>query len=355
MTTPEKIIRDDIRAMTAYHVPAASGMVKLDAMENPYRLPPVLREAIGALAANAEINRYPDPAAPALKARLREVMGIPAHCEVLLGNGSDEIIQMVVQAAARPGAVAMAPEPTFIMYRTYAATMRMRFVGVPLAEDFTLDARRFLATMASERPSLVFIAYPNNPSGNLFADEVIAEIIERASGLVVIDEAYQVFAGQTFMDRIGRYPNLMVLRTVSKLGLAGLRLGYAAARPEWIREFDKVRSPYNVGTLTQLIAAKVLEHHDELERQAAAVRSERARLAARLLALPAVRVFPSQANFILVRVTDGPRAFEGLKARGVLVKNLHGSHPLLEHCLRLTIGTPQENDRLLDALAQSLA
>ena len=157
------------------------------------------------------------------------------------------------------------------------------------------------------------------------------------------------------MDRVARYPNLMVLRTVSKLGLAGLRLGYAVARPEWIREFDKVRSPYNVGTLTQLIAAKVLEHHDELERQAAAVRSERGRLAARLAALGQVQSFPSRANFILVRVSDAPRVFEGLRSRGVLVKMLHGSHPLLEHCLRMTIGTPEENDRLLDALTASLA
>ncbi|MBI4291379.1 MAG: histidinol-phosphate transaminase [Betaproteobacteria bacterium] len=355
MTTPEKVIREDVRAVTAYHVPPAAGMVKLDAMENPYGLPDALRREIGELVEGAAINRYPDPAALALKARLRSTMQIPDEFDILLGNGSDEIIQVVVLAAARTGAVIMAPEPTFVVYRMAAAAAQLRYVGVPLRSDFTLDADRFLAAMAEHRPAVVFLASPNNPSGNLFPEPDMERIVAAAPGLVVVDEAYQAFAGRTFMGRLARYPNLLIMSTVSKLGLAGLRLGYAVARPEWTREFDKMRLPYNVGVLAQLVGEKLLAHHSVLEEQAAAIRSERARLGARLAQIAGVTPFPSDANFILVRVPEAPRVFEGLKRRGVLVKSLHGSHVLLANCLRLTVGTPQENRQLVAALADTLA
>ncbi len=352
---PEDIIRDEIRALIAYHVPLADGMVKLDAMENPYGLPQALRRELGEAVAGAAINRYPDPAAPQLKARLRQVMAIPARYDVLLGNGSDEIIHIITQCVARPGATVLAPAPTFVMYGTYALFCGLRYVRVPLNPDFSLDVQRFLDAMAEQQPALVFLSYPNNPTGNLFSDDAIARIIANAPGLVVMDEAYHAFAGRTFMTRLAEFPNLVVLRTVSKLGLAGIRLGYAVARPEWIREFDKVRGPYNVGVLTQVVADKVLARHDVLDVQAQEIKAGRARLAARLRELPDVTAFPSDANFILVRVPDAVRLFEGLARRGVLVKNLHGSHPLLEQCLRLTIGTPGENERLLSALVETLA
>jgi histidinol-phosphate aminotransferase len=352
---PEKIIRDEIRALTAYHVPPADGMVKLDAMENPYGLPQALRRELGEAVAGAAINRYPDPAAPQLKARLRQVMAIPAQYDVLLGNGSDEIIHIITQCVARPGATVLAPAPTFVMYGMYALFCGLRYAGVPLKPDFSLDVQRFLDAMAEQQPALVFLSYPNNPTGNLFSDDAIARIIANAPGLVVMDEAYHAFAGRTFMTRLAEFPNLAVLRTVSKLGLAGIRLGYAVARPEWIREFDKVRGPYNVGVLTQVVADKALAHHDVLDTQAREIRAGRARLAARLRELPGVTSFPSDANFILVRVPDAARLFEGLVRRGVLVKNLHGSHPLLDQCLRLTIGTPEENERLFSALVEALA
>ena len=355
MTTPEKVIRDDIRAISAYHIAPAEGMVKLDAMENPYRLPEALQRDIGALAAGAALNRYPDPTAAALKQRLRGTMQIPAGCEILLGNGSDEIIQLVVSASARTGAVVMAPEPTFVMYRLSAGVAQARYAAVSLEADFSLDPRRFIAEMEAHRPSVVFISYPNNPSGNLYSEQAVASIIERAPGLVVVDEAYHVFAGRTFMTRLGEFPNLMVLRTVSKLGLAGLRLGYAAARPEWIREFEKVRPPYNVGVLTQLVAERILASHAVLEAQAGKIRADRARLAARLRQLPGVAPFPSDANFILARVPDAPRIYAALMRCKVLVRNLHGAHALLDHCLRFTVGTPGENDQLIAALAESMA
>jgi histidinol-phosphate aminotransferase len=352
---PEKIIRDEIRALTAYHVQVAEGLVKLDAMENPYRLPEGLRREIGEAVANAEINRYPDPTAPALMKRLRNLLGIGSEYGILLGNGSDEIIHIIIQSVARPGAVVLAPRPSFVMFSQYAQFAGLRYVGVLLNADFTLDSGPFLRALAEHRPAVVFIAYPNNPSGNLFSEEAIAQIIVAAPGLVVIDEAYHAFARKTFMTRLAEFPNLVVMRTLSKLGLAGIRLGYAVGRPEWIREFDKVRPPYNVNTLTHLVAERVLAHPDVLDAQARSINAERERLDGELRKLPRVTVFPSQANFILVRVPDAPGVFEGMRRRGVLVKNLHTGVPLLDHCIRLTIGTPEENRRCLAAFAQALA
>ncbi len=351
---PESVIRADIRALRAYPVQHAEGMVKLDAMENPFALPRWLREQIGDAVRDAELNRYPDPHAPELKARLREVMAIPENCDILLGNGSDEIIAMVIHAAAAPGAVILSPVPTFVMYGMSSAIAKARFVGVPIAADFSLDEHAMAAAMEEHRPAVVFVSYPNNPTGNLFAEDALARLIERAPGLVVIDEAYQTFARRSFMPRLREFPNLMVMRTVSKLGLAGLRLGYAAARPEWIREIDKVRGPYNVGVLTQRVAGKVLEHHAVLEEQAVTLVAERKRLEHELAALSGVHPYPSEANFILARVRDAQAVFEGLKDRGVLIRTLHGSHPLLEQCVRFTVGTPEENSLLMRAMRDTL-
>jgi histidinol-phosphate aminotransferase len=352
---PEQVIREDIRAMAAYRVASAKGLVKLDAMENPYRLPEALRREIGEAVANAEINRYPDPAAPALMERLRRVMGIGEEFDVLLGNGSDEIIHIIVQCLARPGAVVLAPRPSFVMYSLCAQFAGLRYVGVPLKADFALDTAAMLRALEEHRPAVVFIAYPNNPTGSLFPEEAISSIVAAAPGLVVIDEAYHPFARKSFMPRLAHFPNLVVVRTLSKLGLAGIRLGYAVARPQWIREFDKVRAPYNVNVLTQIVADRVLAHYEVLDAQAREITSGREWLAAELRRRSGVTVFPSDANFILIRVPNAPQVFEAMRRLGVLVKNLHGSGSALEHCLRLTIGTPEENAECLAALSKALA
>jgi histidinol-phosphate aminotransferase len=351
---PESVIRDDVLKLQAYHVPSASGMVKLDAMENPYRLPEPLRAEVARAVAEAAINRYPDPAAPALKACLRETMRIPAGCEILLGNGSDEIITIVTQALARPEAVVMAPEPTFAMYRMNAQLARAKFVGVPLEADFTFNRRAFLERMSEHRPALVWLAYPNNPTGNAYVERDIEAIIRAAPGLVVVDEAYNIFAERTFMHRLSEFANLMVMRTVSKVGLAGIRLGYAAASLDWIHELDKVRPPYNVSVLTQVVAETVLAHMPVFTEQAATIKAERAAMIERLGRLPGVTTFPTEANFVLARVPDAPRIDTLLKRRKILVRNFHGSHPLLANCLRITVGTPGENALLLAALAEAL-
>lgn len=352
--SPRELIREEILALQAYHVPDPAGMVKLDAMENPYRLPEPLRGELAGLMEHAELNRYPDPSAAQLKARLRPALGIPEEAELLLGNGSDEIIQMLVMATARPGAAVMSVDPTFVMFRMIATFCGARYLAVPLKDEFALDTERMLSAMAAEAPALVFLAYPNNPTGNLFDEADVLRVIEAAPGLVVIDEAYHAFAGKTFLGRLREHPNLLVMRTLSKSGLAGLRLGLLAGAPQWLAEFDKVRLPYNVNVLTQLVAERVLRHGDVLEAQAATLRSERSRLLAALQSTDGVTAYPSDANFVLFRVAGAPRVHQGLKARGVLIKNLDGAHPRLAGCLRVTVGTPDENGRFLGALGEAL-
>ena len=352
--TPGQLIRDEIRALAAYPVPDASGYVKLDAMENPYLLPDALRDELGRLARDAAINRYPDAAATPLKARLRAAMQVPEGMEILLGNGSDEIIQILALAIAKPGAVILGLEPSFVMYKMIAAFAGVRYVGVPLQPDFTLDLDATLAAIREHQPALVFIAYPNNPTGNLFDERALTQILDAAPGLVVMDEAYHVFALRSFMPQLTRYPNLLVMRTLSKLGLAGLRLGFLAGRPAWLNELDKLRLPYNVNVLTQGVAEQVLAHSAVLEQQAAAIRSERTRLMQALLGIAGAQAFPSDANFILFRVAHADKVFEGLKQRGVLIKNLSRAHPQLDNCLRVTVGTPDENQQFLTALSASL-
>jgi len=348
-----RVIRPEIRALSAYAVARAQRMVKLDAMENPYGLPARVRARLDAALGAVAVNRYPDGPGDAPRAALRRALAVPEELEILLGNGSDELIQIVATALARPGAAVLAPEPSFVMYARSALLAGMRFVGVPLARDFGLDRSAMLAAIERERPAVVLIAYPNNPTGNLFARDDVDAVLDAAPGLVVVDEAYYAFSDQTFLPDVARRPNLLLLRTVSKIGMAGMRLGYAIAAPEWIAELDKVRPPYNVNAFTQAAAVELLTDTDWIADQARAIRSERSRLETALGRLSGVAVFPSQANFVLARVPDADAAFARLTDRGILVKNLHGSNPLLANCLRITVGTPQENDALLGAFAEA--
>ena len=348
--TPERLIRQEVLALHAYHVSPAQGMVKLDAMENPYTLPLAVRDEIAKLVACAEINRYPDAGAHGLKENIRAVTALPEGMDVLLGNGSDEIIQLLALAVATPGAVLMGLEPSFVMYKMIATFTGMRYAGVPLREDFSLDLQKTLAEIEKHRPALIFIAYPNNPTGNLFDAGDVAKIIEAAPGLVVVDEAYYAFASASFIPELERHPNLLVMRTFSKLGMAGLRLGFLAGAKMWLEQLEKLRLPYNVGVLPQLAAQCLLKHHDLLLEQAAMIRAERVRLMAGLEKIAGISVYPSEANFILFRVKNAAAVFEGLKQRAVLIKNLNGAHAALAGCLRVTVGTENENARYLAAL-----
>ena len=353
--SPEALVRPEILALKAYHVAPAAGMVKLDAMENPYRLPPEVAREMGERLAGVAVNRYPDPTAAELKHALRDAMGIPSDLELVLGNGSDEILQIISLALARPGASVVAPEPSFVMYRMGAIVAGLRYVGVPLRADFSLDTAALQAAIARENPAITWIAYPNNPTGNLFAREAILAAARASPGLVVVDEAYYPFSGgASLLEDVPHVPNLVLVRTVSKLGLAGLRVGVAIGSPEWMEQLEKLRPPYNVNSLSMCAAKFLLGKGDVLDAQTRAIVRDRGALEASLDAIPGVTRFPSAANFVLVRVPDGPGTYEALRRRGILVRTFHGSHALLANCLRLTVGTAPENARLLEALASIL-
>lgn len=353
------LVRQEVLDLHAYHVPDSAGYIKLDAMENPYPIPQALREEIAATVANAAINRYPDPDPAVLKEKICSVLGLQQGMEVLLGNGSDELIQLLALAMNKPGAALLSVEPSFVMYRMIAVFTGMRYVGVPLSTnsgttDFSLDLPATLAAIEREQPALVFLAYPNNPTGNLFAARDVKQIIEASPGLVVVDEAYYAFASDSFIPHLARYPNLLVMRTFSKLGMAGLRLGFLAGSTAWLGQLEKLRLPYNVGVLTQLVAGKLLDHHGVLLQQAEQIKQDRTRLHQLLSEIPAVQVYPSEANFLLFRVAKATEVFSGLKRRGVLIKNLDGGHPMLKDCLRVTVGTPEENARFITALRETI-
>lgn len=355
--TMARVIRRDIQSMHAYAVQPSAGFVKLDTMENPYTLPPALQRALGERLGAVAINRYPAQRTEDLRAALAVHAGLPDDCALTLGNGSDELITMLGMACDVPGATFMAPLPGFVMYGMSAALQGIGFTGVDLRPDFELDEPAMLAAIERHRPALLYLAYPNNPTANLWDDgtiECCIEAMARVDGLVVMDEAYQPFAARDSMDRLRRHPHVLVMRTLSKFGLAGVRIGYLMGRRELIGEIDKLRPPFNVGVLNAEAALFALEHAEVYASQAAAIRSERGRLADALAAMPGVEPFPSQANMILVRVPDAASAFAGIRQRGVLVKNVSALHPLLASCLRVTVGTPHENDRLLEALHASL-
>lgn len=351
-----KWVRSEIRALSAYHVLPATGLIKLDAMENPWPWPAELLTEWQRVLQAAQLNRYPDPTASELQAALRSAMQVPDSAQLMLGNGSDELIQMIVQTVAEPGRVIMAPTPTFVMYRQIATVCGLTFSGVPLRDDFSLDGERMLAAIREHQPAVIFLAYPNNPTGNLFDADIISSVLTAAQGLVVVDEAYAPFTDASFMPLLGTYDNLLVLRTVSKQGLAGLRLGLLAGAGAWLEQIDKTRLPYNIGTLNQLTGVFALQHKAVFDTQAEQIRVARDELDQGLRAHAQLTVYPSAANFILFRVPAGraDELFSGLRAAGILIKNLHGSADSLKDCLRVTVGRPEENRAFLDALSQLL-
>ncbi len=347
-------VRPEIRALSAYHVPPSADFIKLDAMENPYQWPEKMVDDWLAVLREVSLNRYPDPSPVSLKASMGEAMGVPAGQAVILGNGSDELIQMIALTLAQPGRVILAPEPSFVMYKMIATFTGMDYVGVPLAEDFSLDLNVMLTAIEQHQPAVVFLAYPNNPTGNLFDRDGVKAVIAASPGLVVVDEAYHAFADDSFMSELGRYDNLVVMRTVSKMGLAGLRLGLLAGPSEWLTEFDKTRLPYNINVLTQVSAEFALTHREMLDTQTQKICVDREASMAELSALEGVMPFPSRANFILFRVTAARAVFESLKAQGVLIKNMGAETGPLAQCLRVTVGTAVENAAFLQALRKAL-
>lgn len=354
MKSVRHLIRDDIRAMSAYQIAdIPSGFIKLDAMESPshpFEGHGVLMQELQAQLASAPIHLYPDPAKSGLQEALRAAFDIPDCAALALGNGSDELIQFVTMLTAKSGAAMLAAEPSFVMYRHNAALYGMDYVGVPLNGDFTLNLPAFLEAVKTRRPALTFIAYPNNPTGVCFARGEVEAVISSSDGIVVVDEAYGAFNGDSFLGQAGRIPNLIVLRTLSKIGFAGLRIGYAAGCPEVIGELQKILPPYNMNQLSLNTAKFALRHYGIISANIGSLKNERERMMAELGGIPQIKAFPSQANFITIRVPDADLLFDTLKQNRILVKKLHGAHPLLEHCLRITVGSPAQNDAVLDVI-----
>ena len=359
--SPMRFIRQDIQSMHAYAIQDSAGMVKLDAMENPFALPPALQAELGARLGSLAINRYPGARIGYLKQALARYVDLPAGHDLMIGNGSDELISLLAMACDVPGASILAPLPGFVMYAMGAQLQGLAFHGVPLTTDFELDEAAMLTALAEHRPAITYIAYPNNPTANLWDAAVIRRLIAAAAafgGLVVMDEAYQPFSSRTWLDEMRAHPtanaNVLLMRTLSKFGLAGVRLGYLVGPEALVHEVDKLRPPYNVSVLNAECALFALEHANVFAQQAAQICEQRSVLVAALSAMPGVAVFPSDANMVLARVPNAQRSFDGLKSNGILVKNVSKMHPLLGECLRLTVGTPAENAQLIRALQQNL-
>lgn len=352
-------IRDDIKSMSAYRIAdLPEGFIKLDAMESPYhpfaRFPELSNEWLR-LIAQAQIHLYPNPAASGLQETLRKAFDIPESAAIALGNGSDELIQFMTLLVAQSGATMLAVEPSFVMYRHNAELYGMNYVGVPLNEDFTLDLPAVLSAIEKHQPALIFIAYPNNPTGVCFRREEVEAIIRAARGIVVVDEAYGAFSRDSFLPQAGSVENLVVMRTISKIGFAGLRIGYAAGSPAVMDELAKILPPYNMNQLSLATAKFALQHHDVIQTTIDILKTERERVFNELSAIGRLKAFPSEANFITVRVPDADALFNTLKENRILIKKLHGTHPLLAQCVRITIGSPEQNDAVLDIIRKLYA
>jgi len=346
------LIKPGIQALSAYPVPNSDGLLKLDAMENPYTWPAALHAEWLAVLQTQSLNRYPDAQAEGVKQALRKAMAIADDCAILLGNGSDEIIQMLLMAINGQHGV-LTPTPGFVMYEMVAKCLALPFHAVPLNADFGLDRGAMLTAIQQHQPEIIFLAYPNNPTGNLFDDKIIEEIILQTPGLVIIDEAYAPFTDASYINRLSAWDNVLVMRTVSKMGLAGLRLGYLVGHPQWIEAVDKVRLPYNINVLTQQSVELALANKAIFDQQAQDIRCAREQLRAELAAIPGIQVFPSEANFLLFRVASHAQAmhvFDGLKHAEILIKNLSKAAGPLQGCLRVTVGRDTENVRFVGAL-----
>ena len=359
MKTASDFIRDDIKAMSAYRIAdLPEGFIKLDAMESPYhpfaRFPELSNEWLR-LITQAQIHLYPNPAASGLQETLRKAFDIPESAAIALGNGSDELIQFMTLLVAQSGATMLAVEPSFVMYRHNAELYGMNYVGVPLNEDFTLDLPAVLSAIDKHQPALIFIAYPNNPTGVCFRREEVEAIIRAARGIVVVDEAYGAFSRDSFLPQAGSVENLVVMRTISKIGFAGLRIGYAAGSPAVMDELAKILPPYNMNQLSLATAKFALQHHDVIQTTIDILKTERERVFNELSAIGRLKALPSEANFITVRVPDADALFNTLKENRILIKKLHGTHPLLAQCVRITIGSPEQNDAVLDIIRKLYA
>ena len=346
-----KLVRRSVRKLKAYSIDEAIVRIKLDAMENPFPVREDVSRELFEAARKARINRYPDPSAKELKRSIAGLWGLDPE-QMMLGNGSDELIQAIILAFGGP---VLIPVPTFAMYEITARALSQDVFTVPLKKNFSLDADKIIRKAKQVKAKVIFFACPNNPTGNRFADDAVRKVLEKANAAVVIDEAYHSFSGKSFLPFLDRHPNMILLRTLSKIGFAGLRIGLLTAAPKLVEELNKIRLPYNINVLSQAVAVAALRHKDVLDQQISLLISERERLYNALCQTEGITAYPSETNFILLRAaTDAADIYNKLKEAGILVKNLSKPGPL-KNCLRVTVGTPEENNEFMSKLQEILA
>jgi histidinol-phosphate aminotransferase len=344
------LINPSVRKLAAYHVDETRVRIKLDAMENPFPLPLELRQEIADVVKDARINLYPDPSAKELREAIATLWGMDPE-RMMLGNGSDELIQAIILAFGGP---VLTPVPSFAMYEITARALSQAVVTVPLGKNFELDADKVIKKAKASKARVIFLACPNNPTGNRFASDAVRKILESVKAAVVIDEAYYSFSGRSWVPLLDEYPNMLILRTLSKIGFAGLRIGVLAASKPIIAELNKIRLPYNINMLSQTAAVTALRHSDAIDEQISLLISEREKLYNDLSRMQGVTAYPSETNFIMLRTaSDASVIHKKLKQAGILIKNLN-KPGALKNCLRVTIGTPEENKEFLKKLKSIL-
>jgi len=355
-----ELLRPELADFKSYQPEGGHYRMRLDANEAPPEFGPRVRDELRAALADMSFERYPDATAQELRSAVAARLGVAAE-EVLLGVGSDELIALLLTAFARPRAASDPPTvvtttPSFVMYRMTARLRGQRVVEVPLDATWEIAEEAMSRAFSFAPPHLVFIASPNNPTGTIAPPDRLERLIAATPGsLFVIDEAYIAYAERSELDAFRRHDNVVVLGTLSKVGFAGLRVGWLVGRAELVRELDKVRLPYNLGTPSQALATIVLRNlWDEVTAVVAGVKRERERVAGAVAAL-GVEVTPSQANFLWLK-TPRPAAdvFSGLAAKGVLVRSFHASGGRLAGQIRATIGTRAENDEFVRCLGELL-
>ena len=350
----EKIIKGGVLSQEAYPAEELPYRIKLDANENPYPLPPALKRLIFERLETVSLNRYPAPGSPALRTAFARYHGVDEEM-VLIGNGSDELIQILMTAvgASSPCSI-LFPTPTFAMYGISALNAGHRIVEVPLNNRFDLDTEAMVAAIADAQPPLIFLSYPNNPTGGCFDRGAIEQILEVSGGLVVVDEAYCNFSGKTFLHDLDRWDNLVILRTLSKVGLAALRLGILIGHPSLVHQLNKVRLPYNVNIFSQVVGGLFVEHSEEFLESAGRIVADRKWLSDELMAMEGITPYPSDANFILFSCFTGKDdVYAQLVDRGVLIKGF-ASPAILRNCMRVTVGTTEENREFIETLKDIL-
>jgi histidinol-phosphate aminotransferase len=349
-------IKENIKNLVPYEVPQINCPIKLDANENPYDLPADFKERIKKILDSIEFNRYPDPTCKDLRTVLSHRLRVRDD-QILIGNGSDELIQSILLTFGGKKRRVIYPVPTFGMYKILAKITECEIVEIPLlSNDFDLNEEEIIQATKANDFSIVFLSYPNNPTSNCFSEEKIKKILVESNGLVVIDEAYFEFSGKTNIQYIHEFENLLVLRTFSKaFSMAALRIGYLIGQSSVVKEISKVKLPYNVGTFPQAVAYTLLLEAPSLENKIKTILLERRRLFSFLSKFPQINLFPTEANFILFKTKDvsADHLYSYLLCQGILIRNL-SKEPLLTNCLRLTVGTPQENGRFMEVIKRFL-